>query len=64
MTVRITNLNSRNPNTGKPASYVAHSEADCRGNTDRSVYQMACIIGDVVRAGMVIGEPVLLEIRQ
>ena len=58
MTIRITDLNNINPNTGEPVSYLAYSEDDCADAVGRSVYQMACLLGDVVCTGKIIGEPV------
>lgn len=60
MRVRITEMApmKRNGRTEfESKSYVAERKEDCRDSTDRSVYEMVELLGRVVRAGMVIGEP-------
>ncbi len=49
MTVRIHDLN-----TG--TIYLANCPDDCRGTTDRQVYEMVVMLGTVVTCGKVIGE--------
>ena len=38
-------------------TYLATCEEDCRDATARSVYQMVCMLGDIVTCGKCIGEP-------
>jgi|GEM_PF-7081735 hypothetical protein len=40
-------------------SYIAKSINDCKGQTDKGVYDMALFINDHVKCGKVLGCPVL-----
>jgi len=51
MTVRIHDLTTFK-------SYTVSSREECRDDTDRSAYDMAVMLGDVITMGKVIAEPV------
>jgi len=60
MTVRITEMSTTRINGRteiRNRSYMVNSREQCRDNTDRGVYDMVVMLGDVVRCGMVVGRP-------
>ena len=57
MRVKITWLPEMNSLGSELVTYVVTCEADCRDATARSVYQMVCMLGDIVTCGKCVGEP-------
>ena len=60
MTVVITNVVTKRTGTRSETirqSYTASQREDCRDTTDRSVYDLVVMFGDVVTMGQTIGHP-------
>ena len=60
MTIIITNAVTKRTGTRSETirqSYTASRREDCRDTTDRSVYDLVVMFGDVVTMGQTVGRP-------